>query len=223
MSISNISFLESWINFNCSYYPHLAYYILKEFRNATNINQKKYFAVELFKLVSEEIETISMWFLTLEKCAVEPKKKIYEIYLKENVRFKEFSELLATIKELSPHDFRLKYGIKAHVEFDEIQGHTDELIQELLFHTFSMVSAGKVDSDLLTMYNKSKHGLCIYSDPETPDRLDFIIGKTETGQIDTPGFVPTEELMEIMCNSVIKICTPLLHSIIRLKYYSILE
>ena len=64
MEITNLSFLESWINFNCGYYPCAASAIYKEYLNSEDIRKKKYFAIELFKLVSEEIETIAMWFNT---------------------------------------------------------------------------------------------------------------------------------------------------------------
>ena len=223
MEITNRSFLESWINFNCDYYPNVAAVILKEFKNSYDNKLRKYLAVDIFKLVSEEIETIAMWLYTLEKCALDPNCKIYEVYLKENVKNDKFEKLTMNILKLTSKEFRLKYGIKEDIELKEIKGQTDNLIQEMIKHIYELVHNGKVDNsnDLLKIYNKSKHGLVIYSDPNTPDNnLEIIIAKTESGLMDMPFFEASEELVETMYNSITKICTPILMSIIRLKYYS---
>jgi hypothetical protein len=223
MAITNQLFLKSWIDFNCDYYPSMAQVILKEFTNTSDNKLRKFLAVEIFKLVSEEIETIAMWFYSLEKCAVDSNLKIYEIYLNEFVKTDKFEKLASNINKLSPKEFREKYGIKEHIELDEIPGRTDELIKEIIKLTYELVHYGKVghSQDLLKIYNKSKHGLVIYSDDTTPDTsLEFLIGKTDTGLIDTPFFEASNELVEIMFNSITKMCTPLLLSIIRLKYYS---
>jgi hypothetical protein len=217
--ITNESFLKSWLTFNIGYYPAIANILLSQFQEGDK--NAKYIAIELLKLVSEEIESIAMWIEVLHKVAEKPQEKIYEIYCRQFIKEKDFDELAKKLEKMSPNEFRGYFGISRELELDETKGITNNLIDEIIKNVRELIYYGKVNNDgsLLHIFHKIKHGMVAYcSETTKPNGIEFLLGMLPSGLFDTPFFEASEELVKIMHRSITEVCTPILISIIKLKY-----
>jgi hypothetical protein len=102
MSITNQSFLESWIKFNCHYYSFMANTLFEAYPEREE-NPSRFIAIEMYKIQNEIIETLGMWFDALKKTAFKPEMKIHVYYNKSRispVEFKKFYEEIITKNEI---------------------------------------------------------------------------------------------------------------------------
>ena len=69
--INNKSFIDSWINFNISYYKDSAITIFDSLDTCKE-NSLSFNGLRLFQLNSEIIESIAMWYETLKAWRQKP-------------------------------------------------------------------------------------------------------------------------------------------------------